>query len=88
MLNQLFFRVSDFAFFMIEVKSRNGDAAYFKAKYHTQTDTIYKSYSQSNSKDTLIFKSTSNHIVDFDISNIHITIPTEVKSIRTYGLQQ
>jgi len=81
-------KISDFPFFMLEIESRIGDAAYIQARYNTQSDTIYKSYSQLNSNDTMIFKSENNHILDFEILNIHPTIPTVIKSIIVYGLQQ
>lgn len=78
--------VSDFPFFMIEIETQLGDAAVVSAKMGGQMDSIYKSYSQQNGKDVLIFKSGKDNVVELTFSNIRKDLPTVIKNLTVVGL--
>jgi len=80
-------KILEFPFFMLEIESQNRDIAVIKVSYGTQTDTVHRSYSQTNSDEIFVFKSGTNIVADFDVNNISMTVPTIIKSIKIYGLR-
>ncbi|QXE90907.1 alginate O-acetyltransferase AlgX-related protein [Geomonas subterranea] len=80
-------KLDGFSFFILEIESQPGDAPTIKGIYSNQSDTVHKSYSQSERTDTLAFRVTSEKAVTLSLTNIRSDIPTKIIRITVFGVK-